>query len=240
MKASHPQGLIHIDIAQSRKKSLIQQEGFQLPAPRKQALPEPVLSKVILERFRTQAAQHPFRVADQGPSPEFTRIHKLQPPSVIQLQGQTCRGMATAPRFKINPSAHPQMRKKGITVVQDENQIFRAAPYGQDPAPADSPDKSLTVSRPHHSRPAQRHLAYPATGNPPPAQITDNGFNLRQFRHGVLPSNPAAAAPFHAVLARRAKGGAASPRHDLRGIPPGDPETQTAFPAASSLPGTHG
>ena len=87
MKARHPQGLIHIDIAQSRKKSLIQQEGLQLPAPRKQALSEPVLSKGIPERFRTQAAQHPFRVADQGPSPEFPRIHKLQPPSVIQLQG---------------------------------------------------------------------------------------------------------------------------------------------------------
>lgn len=240
MKTSRPQGLIHIDVAQSRKKSLIQQEGFQLPAPGEQVPPEPALRKILSERFRSQAPQHLFRVTDQDPTPEFPRIHELKPTAVVQSQGEACRPMFSARRFEIYPSAHPQMCKQVITAVQGEYQILGPAPYGQNPASEHTPDEAPATGQSHNPGPAKDHLAYPVPGNPPPAEITGNGFNFREFRHGNLPPNSAVAAPFRAVPARRPEGAAASHRRDLRGILPGDRETHSVVPAASSAPDTRG
>ena len=78
MQFRNMQGLIRINISEPRKKSLVEQQGFELPLLMMKCSIQPLGREFPAKRFGSQTAQHFLRIRCQPDAPEFAGIVENQ------------------------------------------------------------------------------------------------------------------------------------------------------------------
>ena len=82
------QGLIGIDIAEAREKSLVEQQRFHLAMTPVQVVVEHLRGKKCVQGFGPEPTGHFFRVRHQPDASKLARVVEDQPPPIRQVEVQ--------------------------------------------------------------------------------------------------------------------------------------------------------
>lgn len=187
--SSFPESFVHVDIAQSGNKFLIQQQGFDLASAGGQHLVETCQGKVICQGFGSYFSQNGLGVAGQEDAPEFAGILETQLHVSTHFQDHMFVLVARfAPVLPVQVSGHTQMNQQGQVLGQGHDNIFAPACGLLDGVP-------LYFFTEH----GRRHTGNgsgpenPCTANDLPndlqlVQVVHHGLYFRQLRHDGQPS----------------------------------------------------
>ncbi len=189
MNSGFPESFVHIDVAHSGNKFLIQQQGLDLASAGGQHLLETCHGKVICQGFWSYFVQNSLGVAGQEDTPELAHILETQLHVPAQFQDHMFVLVASfAPVLPVQVPGHTQMNQQGQVLGQGHDNIFAPA---CDP-PDGAPFYFIAESGRRHTGngPGPEH---PCAANDLPddfqlVQVVHHGLYFRQFRHDGQPS----------------------------------------------------